>query len=282
MYHVRLMKIEDIPSVARIANQSFFEAARYIDWVGEVLIERIKRFPKWQFVAEEEKKIVGFAVNEKTDEGVHLCLIAILPGFQGREIGGKLLHFLEKKTRSSGIKKIWLDTPYAKNFYLQHGFAETSRIYRVMKEIAGKIIEKGEGIKPLKFDDLEDALSSLPPKEKPEFLTWYFKAYEAQGNLILGVEGGEGWRGIGIGKDNKYCAELLEIKFIWAETVKDKLRIIKGFEYMASTFGKRWVGIATADERFLSLLLKNEYRDEKNPIFWTQYNMEKILRRGVK
>ena len=125
------MKIYDIPEVVRVANQSFFEWARYTEIIGPKIVERYLKFPEWQFVAEKDKKIIGFVINELTGKNLHLCLIAILPDYYGRKIGGNLLKKVEKEATKKGIKKIFLDTPFAKNFYLKYGFKETDK--RVIK-----------------------------------------------------------------------------------------------------------------------------------------------------
>jgi diamine N-acetyltransferase len=57
---------------------------------------------------------------------VQLERIYVLPGFQGQQIGSKLLEFAEKQALNNGAEWIWLTVwehnPDAQRFYERHGY----------------------------------------------------------------------------------------------------------------------------------------------------------------
>jgi len=274
---IRIMKVADIPDVIRVANQSFFEWARYTVYIGPQIIEKYTKFPEWQFVAEEKGEIVGFVINEVMGDKIHLCWIAVLPDFHGKGIGGKLLKKPEAKAIKKGIKKIFLDTPFARNFYLKYGFKEKEKIFRLVRDITGKKVEKEIGIELIEFSNLKDILLFLSKKNSIEFLKNYFYSYGRNENLnIIYKKGGE-IRSVAVGVKNEFCPEYIEIKFLWGKSVKDKIKILKGMEYLVSTTGRRGVVLSTSDKFLVKELQKYGYSERKDPIFWSQFNLEKSL-----
>jgi len=81
------------------------------------------------FVAESGGRIVGFVLAHETlpfRGSVYIRHIAIVPGFQGREIGGKLLEAVIEKAKSMGMKKVWsminTDNPRSMKMHEKVGF----------------------------------------------------------------------------------------------------------------------------------------------------------------
>jgi GNAT superfamily N-acetyltransferase len=77
---------------------------------------------------EVEGRIVGFAIGDgKSGE---LWVIAVLPAFEGRGIGSRLLLLVEDWLWSLGWERIWLWTSTderlrAFSFYVRHGWLES-------------------------------------------------------------------------------------------------------------------------------------------------------------
>ncbi|HXL27566.1 MAG TPA: GNAT family N-acetyltransferase [Chthoniobacterales bacterium] len=89
--------------------------------------------------ASAARKVVGFAMgNRETGE---FWVIAVLPEFEGRGIGSKLLNLAESWLWATGWKEIWLWTSLdtqlrAYSFYKKHGWfdAEVRTNQRIMKK----------------------------------------------------------------------------------------------------------------------------------------------------
>jgi len=274
---IRLMKIDDIPDVVRVANQSFFEWARYTVKIGPKVVEKYIKFPEWQFVAEINKKIAGFVINEVVENKIHLCWIAVSTEFQGKGIGGNLLKKLEKEAINNGIKEIFLDTPFARNFYFKYGYKETGKIFRLIKDITEGKIEKVKGVELIEFSNLKSILNIMDERNSSEFLKNYFYSVEKDGNLSVVYRENKEIRSVSVGVKNEFCPEYVEIKFLWGKALKDKLKIIKGVEYLTSTIGRRGVVLSTSDNSILKKLAKEGYSERKDPIFWSQYNLVKLI-----
>jgi len=79
------------------------------------------------FVAEEEDKVVGFAIarNESRKLG-HLITIDVTPHRQRQSIGSRLLESAEQWLWKNGAEAIYLETPVddagAKGFYEKHDY----------------------------------------------------------------------------------------------------------------------------------------------------------------
>jgi len=79
------------------------------------------------WLCEIDGRVVGFSMGD-TSTG-ELWVIAVLPDFEGRGIGAKLLGLVEKALWTTGAKELWLDTSTdralrAYSFYRSHGWKE--------------------------------------------------------------------------------------------------------------------------------------------------------------
>ncbi len=77
----------------------------------------------WLF--EDENEVVGFAMGDC--ENAELTVMAMLPPYEGKGIGGQLLTKVEGWLESEGCQQIWLTTDInpklrAYGFYLRHGW----------------------------------------------------------------------------------------------------------------------------------------------------------------
>jgi len=77
------------------------------------------------WLAEENGRVVGFAMGDS--EASELTVIALLPEYEGKGIGKKLLNNVEQWVHSKGCRSIWLTTDTdtslrAYGFYIKHGW----------------------------------------------------------------------------------------------------------------------------------------------------------------
>ncbi len=62
------------------------------------------------YVAQEDGRIVGFVVFYPKQDHVHLENVAVIPGFQNRGIGTRLIGFVEQEAQQDGYSRIELYT----------------------------------------------------------------------------------------------------------------------------------------------------------------------------
>jgi len=79
------------------------------------------------WLAEEDGKVVGFAMGDY--EAGELTVIALLPEYENKGLGKKLLNNVEQWMQSKGCKSIWLTTDTdtslrAYGFYLKQGWED--------------------------------------------------------------------------------------------------------------------------------------------------------------
>lgn len=79
------------------------------------------------WLVEEDGEVGGFAMGDS--DKAELTVMAMLPVYEGRGIGGKLLTRVENWLESEGCRKIWLTTDTNPNFraygfYLRHGWGD--------------------------------------------------------------------------------------------------------------------------------------------------------------
>ena len=125
----RLIVTEDLSEIfdLRAATRDYpcsREKLRQMNITEASVAERLRTTHRG-WLCEDEGKIVGFAIGDgKTGE---LCVIAVLPEFEGRGIGSRLLAAVESWLVSAGWAELWLWTwPDPKKrafpFYSRHGW----------------------------------------------------------------------------------------------------------------------------------------------------------------
>lgn len=76
--------------------------------------------------------ILGFGIMTYGMESAHLMLLAVLPRTRRRQIGSRLLAWLEETARTAGISRIELEVRVrntgARTFYRDHGYHERDYI----------------------------------------------------------------------------------------------------------------------------------------------------------
>jgi GNAT superfamily N-acetyltransferase len=76
---------------------------------------------------EDNDEVCGFAMGDS--ENGEVTVMAMLPDYEGKGIGGKLLTKIENWLESEGCKRTWLTTDTNPNlraygFYLRHGWED--------------------------------------------------------------------------------------------------------------------------------------------------------------
>ncbi len=133
----------DIPAVfdVRIAvrENAYTREGLYSEGITEPAVEDMLGTSHRGWLCERDSKVVGFAMaNRETGE---FWVIAVLPEYEGRGIGSKLLNLAENWLWEIGWKEIWLWTSLdsrlrAYSFYKKHGWvdAEVRKNRRIMKK----------------------------------------------------------------------------------------------------------------------------------------------------
>lgn len=149
----------DYKAVFNLIKEAFKNEA-LSDHKEQFLVERLRKsdafIPELSIVAEIDKKIVGYILttklkikNESNEfESLALAPVSVLPEFQGKGIGGKLIIESHKKAKELGHKSIVLLGH--ENYYPKFGYqqADTFGIefpFNVPKQncMAVELIENG-------------------------------------------------------------------------------------------------------------------------------------------
>ena len=117
--------------------ESAFREAEFADNTEQFLVERLRKsdafIPELSMVAEIDGKIVGhilltkLKIKNKSNEFDSLALapVSVLPEFQGKGIGGKLIVEAHKKAKELGHKSIVLLGH--ENYYPRFGYEQADK-----------------------------------------------------------------------------------------------------------------------------------------------------------
>jgi ribosomal protein S18 acetylase RimI-like enzyme len=137
---IRPWRLDDLPEVRRILWESWMDA--YRDFIPEedlrgyhtatYRIESLTSLYESPFVhgyiGEADGAAVGFARTQfhKSENHLYLASLYILPCFQNRGIGGKLLEAAEQKARAGDLDELWVgvmvQNETAHHWYEKRGF----------------------------------------------------------------------------------------------------------------------------------------------------------------
>lgn len=116
---IRQENKEDFESVFHLIEKAF-EKEEYSDHKEQFLVERLRRseafIPELSIVAEVEDKVVGHILFTKleiknetqTFHSLALAPVSVLPEFQGKGIGSKLILYGHKVAKDLGYKSVIL------------------------------------------------------------------------------------------------------------------------------------------------------------------------------
>ncbi|MBO9728350.1 MAG: N-acetyltransferase [Chitinophaga sp.] len=115
--HIRQEQTKDHPNVFRLIQQAF-EKEVHSDHREQFLVERLRHsdafVPALSLVAEEDGNIVGYILltkinivnNDTRYPALALAPVAVLPGHQGKGIGGKLIKAAHEKAIAAGFTAV--------------------------------------------------------------------------------------------------------------------------------------------------------------------------------
>lgn len=131
---IRNATLKDLKEIFEIEKASF---PKKISWNKKNLAKKLKNFPEGFFLAEIDKKIVGYIFGEKGE----IQSLAVLPEWRRRGIGTFLLKTLLNFFRKTKIKNVILQVKesdsVAISFYKKNKF-------KIIKKIE-KYYSNGEG-----------------------------------------------------------------------------------------------------------------------------------------
>jgi GNAT superfamily N-acetyltransferase len=144
----REIMIDDVPALfdvrTSVRENVYSREALYRDGITEGAVAGMVGTTHRGWLCEVDTQVVGFAMaNGATGE---FWVIAVLPGYEGRGIGSRLLQLCEDWLSSTGWKEIWLWTALdvrlrAYSFYCKRGWADSEirDNQRIMKKLLGCI-----------------------------------------------------------------------------------------------------------------------------------------------
>jgi GNAT superfamily N-acetyltransferase len=122
----------DVPALfdVRVAakENSFSREALYAAGITEESVRKMLQTTHQGWLCEDREKVVGFAMGDgQTGE---LWVIAVLPEFEGKGIGSRLLSLVEEWLWSTGHTELWLWTSIdpklrAYSFYRKRGWEDS-------------------------------------------------------------------------------------------------------------------------------------------------------------
>lgn len=130
VYHVRMMREDDVPAVMAIERASF-EAG----WPATAFERELSRNTMARYIVAEEGETngaapgpVGFAGLWLMLDEAHVVTVAVLPHLRGRGIGRLLVHGLIELARASAMSVATLEcresNTVARRLYSRYGFYE--------------------------------------------------------------------------------------------------------------------------------------------------------------
>jgi GNAT superfamily N-acetyltransferase len=132
---IRLATLEDVPAILQIYAQPDFDNGKILTQIeAEKIFLKQQQYPDYEvFVAETEGEIIGtFALlimDNLAHQGTPSAIVedvGVLPNFQNKGIGKKMMEFAMKKAKEKGCYKLVLSSNLkrgkAHQFYESLGF----------------------------------------------------------------------------------------------------------------------------------------------------------------
>lgn len=129
--HVRPMRIDDLSAVERVDWAAFDPIWRN----SAISLEAALRQSAVSTVAELDGQIVGYQISTAGHMGGHLARLAVLPTWQGHDIGKLILLDLLQQFDARGVRRVSVNTqannPTSLHLYAKLGFVSTGENYPV-------------------------------------------------------------------------------------------------------------------------------------------------------
>ncbi len=127
MMSIRLARRRDVTTIAGM-SRVLIESGLGWSWTPQRVGRALADSATNVIVAEQAKRVVGFALMKYLEEHAHLLLFAVAADQQRRGIGRALWQWLERTARVAGIGTVHLEVRArnvsARHFYRTLGFTE--------------------------------------------------------------------------------------------------------------------------------------------------------------
>jgi ribosomal protein S18 acetylase RimI-like enzyme len=184
MTPIRLMRKEDADTVRQVDSIAFGAWARQVSGESAPTYQRTRanvlacreRDPEGCFVAEEESQVVGFIFSRTWGSVGWFGTFAVLPEYQGRGIGQRLIAASLDYLRHEAGRVIGLETmpesAYNLGLYLKLAFRATFPTLSLVKALDRAAVEDaglprwsavGTGLRARWLDDLREATGQILP-----------------------------------------------------------------------------------------------------------------------
>jgi ribosomal-protein-alanine N-acetyltransferase len=124
---IRKMARDDVGACVEIAADTGLSA-----WSTEGFIAELNRPNALAFVAESDRRVIGFAIGRmiEADRSAEIYNIGVQTDLHNKGIGSALFRAFESESRKHIIDSIWLEVRSSNfnaiRFYERHGFREMS------------------------------------------------------------------------------------------------------------------------------------------------------------
>ncbi len=140
------LQAQDVERVRRLVENTGFFSPAEVDLAAELVSERLAKGADsgYEFVlVEHYGRLAGYACYgpiPATAASYDLYWIAVPPDFQGKGLGRRLLKEVEKRIRSAGGKRIYVDTSQRAQYAGTRAFYERSgyRLETVLEDFYGR------------------------------------------------------------------------------------------------------------------------------------------------
>ena len=141
---LRIAEFKDIEKLVEIRSKAILAQPATI-WSKEHL-RQVADFYGTQHFTNEFPQLKHYILEDYAfvaNKFDYLSYLFILPEYQGKGIGAKLLGFIESKMREEGASQSWLWAhPYAEKFYENHGYSVNGEVYAPFGNDLKKMIKR--------------------------------------------------------------------------------------------------------------------------------------------
>jgi ribosomal protein S18 acetylase RimI-like enzyme len=129
---VELARIADAGEIASM-SRDLVERGLGWSWTRPRVADAVRHPDCNVAIVRHDAGIAGFGIMEYGLERAHLVLFAVRPEFRRKEVGTRILRWLEECAMVAGASSITLETRLsnegARRFYGRHGYREAGRIH---------------------------------------------------------------------------------------------------------------------------------------------------------
>jgi ribosomal-protein-alanine N-acetyltransferase len=127
----RLARSRDAADIAAM-SLAFIEHGLRPSWSAARVVRHVRHPESIVLLAEQGRRIAGFAIMDFGDDSAHLNLLAVVPAQRRRRVGERLVAWLEETALTAGTFIVELElragNSAARAFYESLGYSEVARI----------------------------------------------------------------------------------------------------------------------------------------------------------